>query len=843
MGREIAGKHDMLERRLTEGGHSSESNGSEGRGDIARILMRHASDIVTIIGADGEVRYESPSVERVLGFEAGELVGGSVMDRLHPDDIEDGLEALGKVASEPGVSEPLEFRWLHKDGSWRWLESVGNNLLHDPEVRGIISVSRDITARKEDEARLRDAEERYRTLVEQIPAVTYLVVFDESSEAEYSVEYVSPQIEAILGVPPEGLFGNSELARIHPEDRERVAEAHRIHRKTRSPLYEEYRVVPEGGEALWVRNEAVMLRSESRGLWFSHGVLHDITERKESEGEIEGAREEYRMLVEEVPGVTYVAETATGKALYVSPQIEDLLGYPKGIHESNPLFWREAVHPDDLDELTSAGMSGADCGTFSVEYRVRAADGRTVWIRDEGRVVFGEDGGPLLWRGVALDVTARKEAEERLHESEARFRGAFENASAGVSINGLDRRYLAVNAAFCAMLGYTEDELTSLASPDITHPGDLAMGSERTRQMLIGDVGSVNVEKRYVRKDGGVVWAISDVSLVRDSAGGPSHFVTHVQDITRRKEAERRLAESEEKYRTVVEAVSDVIFQTDAAGRISFLNPAWKRVMGFTSEETLGKTFDEFVVSREVACPEEGGASLGDFARVGSGHEAVLRTKGGEKRVFEARFKSGVDEGGRHAGSSGVLHDITERKRLEERLEYQALHDPITSLPNRRLFMDRLKQALAKRGESPVAVLFLDLDDFKSVNDRFGHEAGDSLLVEVAGRVRASLRPEDTVARLGGEEFVALLENVDRGVASRIAERISAGLRPAIKMGDGMEAEVTASIGASLGAIGAAEPDILLREADAAMYEAKRKGGDRCEFFEDMGALRGSRSG
>lgn len=374
-----------------------------------------------------------------------------------------------------------------------------------------------------------------------------------------------------------------------------------------------------------------------------------------------------------------------------------------------------------------------------------------------------------------------------------------------------------------------------MSVPELTHPDDLESGWERTRRMLSGEIESVNIEKRYLRKDGSVVWAISDVSLVRDSSGEPSHFVTHIQDITRRKEVERRLAESEEKYRTVVQTTSDVIFQVDAGGRISFLNPAWEEVMGFTVAETLGRSFDDFTESRQLECPEESGVPLSEFAEVGRGHEAVMRTKSGESRVFEAKFKVALDEDGGHAGSSGVLHDVTERKTLELRLAHQALHDPLTDLPNRRLFMDRLQQALSRRSGSSVAVLFLDIDDFKNINDRFGHEAGDSLLVEVAGRIQTSLRPEDTVARLGGEEFVVLLESVDREGASRIARRISEGLQPRFQLKRGEAAvevtEVTMSVGISLGKPGEATPENLLREADSAMYKAKRKGKARHEFF------------
>lgn len=802
--------------------------------DPGRILMRHASDVITVISANGEILYESPSVERVLGFEPRELVGRNVVELLHPDDVKQGLEDLGEVVCESGVSPPLEFRWLHKDGSWRWLESVGNNLLHDPEVRGIVSVSRDITARKETEAKLRDAEERYRSLVEQIPAVTYTVAFDGTYEAGYSVEYVSPQVETLLGLPPQSFLGDAGLSYVHPEDRARVFSANEDHRKTGEPLDEEFRLLSEEGETLWVRNEARMLYSEAKGVRFSHGVLYDVTKRKAAEKALEKAHEDYRMLVEEVPGVTYVAEVATGEMLYVSPQIEEILGHPKDAHRKDPLFWRKAILEQDAALVAEAGKSGHGRRNFAVEYRMRTAAGRLLWVRDEGRIVYDEEGAPDLWRGVVLDITRRKEAEANLHESEIRFRGAFENASAGMSINDLDRRYLMVNSALCRMLGYTAQEMKSLSSPDLTHPEDLAQGSERTRQMLSGEVESVNVEKRYLRKDGSVLWAISDVFLVRDAQGEPSYFVAHVQDITARKEAERRLARSEEKYRGVVETSGEVIFQTDASGRISFVNPAWERVMGFTVEETLGKTFDAFFEERSRA-RLEGGVLIAGLSRGESVQEFVLLTKSGERRVFEAKVRVELDEEDIPTGSSGVLHDVTERKQLEEKLEFQALHDSLTNLPNRRLFMDRLSQALSKRDEAPVSVLFLDLDGFKSVNDRFGHEAGDSLLTEVAERVKSSLRPEDTVARLGGEEFVVLLGGVGREGAERVAGRIREKLRPSFGVGEGVAVRVTASIGATLGIPGRSEPDALLREADAAMYEAKRKGGDRHEFFEDMG--------
>ena len=306
------------------------------------------------------------------------------------------------------------------------------------------------------------------------------------------------------------------------------------------------------------------------------------------------------------------------------------------------------------------------------------------------------------------DVTERKRFEDALKESEERYRSAFEDASVGVALVGLDNRYLRVNRAFCEMLGYAEHELIGESSFQITHPDDREKSRARTELLVGGRSRTLGLEKRYVRKDGSILWVLSDVSLVRGAGGEPVHFV-------------------------------------------------------------------------------------------------------------------------------GQYQDVTERKRLEEELEYRAFHDPTTDLPNRALFADRLKHALARmerREGKKVAVLFMDLDNFKFVNDTLGHREGDRLLAAVAGRLRRCLRPEDTAARLGGDEFAALLEDVeDVGGATCVAYRIIRELRTPFLL-EGQEVYVTPSIGISLGESSQDPPENLLRSADVAMYRAKEEGKARYRVFD-----------
>ena len=318
----------------------------------------------------------------------------------------------------------------------------------------------------------------------------------------------------------------------------------------------------------------------------------------------------------------------------------------------------------------------------------------------------------ILGLALAGSVVDRRFAERRkreniLRESEERFRAAFEQAAVGISQNGPDGRWLRVNQKFCEIVGYTREELLEKRFQEITHPDDLDANLDHVRRLLAGEIETYSMEKRFLHRDGSVVWVNSALSLVREPSGEPKYFIA-------------------------------------------------------------------------------------------------------------------------------VVEDISERKTLEEQLEYQAFHDPLTGLPNRALLLDRLQHALARtdrRGDY-VGVLFLDLDGFKHVNDSLGHGAGDQLLVGVADRLSKGIRPEDTIARFGGDEFVVLLEGIE-GAEEAIgrAERLAGQLRAPFML-SGEEVSVTLSVGLMLSATPQDRPEDLLRDADSAMYEAKKNGKARYAVFD-----------
>jgi diguanylate cyclase (GGDEF)-like protein/PAS domain S-box-containing protein len=441
--------------------------------------------------------------------------------------------------------------------------------------------------------------------------------------------------------------------------------------------------------------------------------------------------------------------------------------------------------------------------------------------------------GERLFTGVIRDVTERKRAESALRESEQRFRGSFERAATGMALVGTDGRFLRVNKSLCEILGYTEREFLGKTFQEITHPDDLEVDLEHLRRLLVRVVRTYQTEKRYLHKDGHVVWTLLSVSVVHDEEDEPLYFICQIQDVSERKKVEKAIKESEERFRSLVQYSSDIITILDTEGTVHYVSPAVERVTGYRPEEQVGTNAFGSIH------PDDREQALNTFAEVlkrpGLQPPLEFRVphKDGSWRYLEHVVNNLVDD----PAVRGVVvnsWDVTERKALVEQLSYQAFHDLLTGLPNRALFMDRLEHASsrANRRGSKVAVLFTDLDNFKVINDSLGHKAGDQLLIAVAERLKACLRPEHTAARLGGDEFTILVEDIASvGEAVQIAERIADILRPPFTLEE-QEVFATVSTGIALNSTAQEQPADLLRYADLAMYRAKHRGKARYEVFE-----------
>jgi len=800
-----------------------------------RSVVRNASDVITVLEADGTIRYVSPALEKVTGYRPEEHAGANAFDSVHPEDKQRALGLFAKILKTPGGHLLIEFRVPHKDGSWRYLEHVVNNLLDDPSVNGIVVTSRDVTERKESEERLRRAEERYRTLVERVPAVVYV----QEIGSPDSAMYMSPRIEALTGYTPEECKDPAmRWHLVHPEDRELMQSEDEQTGEPGEVFTSEYRVLHRDGRTVWVRNESVLIEDEASGSRYWQGFMVDITERRRVEVALKESEQRFRRSFDDAAiGMALVG--TDGRFLRTNRSLREILGYPEV--ELLGKTFQDITHPDDLDAdlYHFDRILAGEMRAYQTEKRYMHKEGHVVWALLSVSMVHDEEGEPLYFVSQIQNISERKRAEEALKESEQRFRSTFEDAPIGVALVGLPSsspdsatRYLRVNRTLCEMLGYAEEELLSMTSSDVTHPEDLEESRARAERLVEAGGSKYTIEKRYVRSDGRVVWAMLNVSLVRDSEGSPSHFVSQYQDVTQRKETEEALRRSEERYRNVVEEQTELVCRFLPDLTLTFANDAYCRYFEKSSEELVGGRFLDDVREADHAYYEEQLTRLNPESPTATVEERAL-TPGGLRWLHWADTAI-FDVDGRIVEYQSVGRDVTERREAEERLEYQAFYDPLTRLPNRALFMDRLDHALsrANRQESKVAVLFVDLDNFKVINDSLGHEAGDQLLVAVGERLKGCLRPEDTAARLGGDEFTILIEDVNNvNELTLIAERITEILQPPFAL-EVQELFVTISIGIAFSSSAEERSENLLRAADLAMYRAKQRGKARYEVFD-----------
>jgi PAS domain S-box-containing protein len=397
------------------------------------VLIEHQLDFIVALDGAACISYASPSVERAFGYRTEELIGRPLLEFVHPDDAERVTGFIGRYLSQPGRIPPIEARIVAEDGTWRRLEAIANNLLNDPTVRSVVVNARDVTERTEIDQTLRAAEERYRSLVESAPAVAY--VWQVGATAGRAAYYTSPQIQELLGYTAEEWDSDQdrwELS-VHPDDREWVLEATRASSTGGVTFVEDYRYISKDGRTIWVHDEARLHERDAEGRpHLFHGVMTDITERKSAEEALRHAEALYRTLIEQLPAATYLDRIDTDGGgytpLYISPQIESMLGFARSEWLETTEGWDSRwVHPDDVDALVQATESAvARRQPLSAEYRMKASDGREVWVHEDSQPVGVDGSGALLRQGVMYDITERKRAEQMLRESEAELQRGLE---------------------------------------------------------------------------------------------------------------------------------------------------------------------------------------------------------------------------------------------------------------------------------------------------------------------------------------------------------------------------------------------------------------------------------
>ncbi len=631
----------------------------------------------------------------------------------------------------------------------------------------------------------------------------------------------------MVGYTREELEGQSFRRFTHPDDIARDEEQLRaIRAGVDLPGPIDKRYLKKGGGEIWVRRVAAVARDPSGQAKIIVGAFFDLTEQRARDRELHNTNAFLTAVVETSPVAIYTTDL-DGIVQFWNDSAERIFGYKReeAIGRRAPFVSEDKR--EEAARLRARVLRGEVLTGLELERR--RSDGSSIVINGSAAPLRDEAGSVNGLLVACIDVTDAKrsaaELERHLHFTRAML-DAIPNP---VYFKDREGRYLTFNRAFNDLFGPAEDWVGKKAGDMID--AEAAREHEERDRPLLERPSSTTYERRTSRGGPPRELLYNKVSFV-DQAGEVAGLIATVTDVTRYKETERALEASEARFRVLTESSIDLISVMDAAGVIQYQSPALKHLLGYDPAGTVGHNVAEFVHRDDLDHVRATLKRVVETAQSSEPAEFRLRHRDGQWRTFETLGTNCLANPHIH----GVVfnsRDVTDRKVIHQRIQHLAYHDNLTGLPNRSLLQDRLAHSIARaeRSNRKVAVLYIDLDNFKNINDTLGHDVGDELLRQVSRRLSECVRLEDTIARQGGDEFIVLLDGLDDGRgASLVAQKILNALRKAFSL-SGTDQHVSGSVGIALFPEDGRDAQTLMKNADTAMFHGKTQGKNTYQYF------------
>ena len=834
-----------------------------------QVILDHIKDVVLTVDEEGVISTFNPTGERVFGYAAAEVVGQRI-DLLIPKLADDGetipqaLQRFAAAAGDTALDLGAREVWARRQGGNPFPAEMAVSQAPLSRREMFVLCLRDVTERRESEQAIRESAARYRLLVDHAPEA--IVVLDVDSGRFVDA---NDNAQKFFGLERARLLAVGPLELSPPQQPDGAPSEQRAAAYIQQALDG---AVPafEWAHYDGARNEVIcevrLVRLPSGNRRLVRGSIADISERKRTERMALAERKVFEQITRNAPlpevlasitrfiesagvgtvsSVSVLADDRQAFAYMVAPQLPEVLRTAleqARVHIRNgscaaAVYLERQVLVADIatdpfwSEASEAALRAGLRAAWSTP--IKAAAGHVLGALGFYRAAVGlptAAESQLMSRAAQLAGIAieRHIAEEALRGSEAKFRGLFESIAEGVYQSGRDGRLLSVNPAFVKMLGYSSaEQLYALPSAAALYwnPADRAEFARR-----VDAAGEIRAAEFLMRtRDGEQLVVLDSARAVRDSNGRITGYDGTIANITERKRAEQAIFAEKERAQVTLQSIGDAVISTDAEGRIEYINPVAEGLTAWTLAEARGQPIGAVLrlvneLTRESIENSLTGA-LGRSEHGGSADHAVLITRAGNEVAIQESAAPICDRAGQVIGAVVVFHDVTRERRLKRALSWQASHDALTGLINRREFDNRLHAAL----------LYIDLDQFKLVNDTCGHPAGDRLLRDVTGLLQIRVRSSDTIARLGGDEFGILLEGCTLEQATRIAE----GVRQAIRDFRFVWGASTLSVGASIGIVpmSADTQNVanVMSAADIACYAAKDAGRNRIHVYEADG--------
>lgn len=826
---------DITERKLA----SQKLEESEAR--FRKFFEENGSVMLIVDPSNGKIISANRAAAEYYGLPRARLIGMSVL-QMSTSQAEEAERNLQRALD--GERNVFNFRIRLACGEERDVETYASPV----DMNGkqlLYAIVHDVSERRQAEAKLRDSEERYRTVFQ-----TSVDCISMNRMADGIYVDANQAFLDLLGYGREELIGKSAAELdiwADIRDRQKLLDALRENSICQN-LEAQFR--KRDGTTFWGLLSASVIPVD--GIPCLLAVSKDISDSKAADERLAAAvaalrdsEERYRATFQMSIDAININRLSDGVFVDANEAFLAFMGFERdeviGRTSRELNFW---VDPGDREKWVEALRRDSSCR--GMEARFRRKNGEIVWGQASGSIIEA-DGVPCIL-SITREITAAKEADDRLaaameamRASEAHYRTVFQTSVDGIVVSQLhDGRFIDVNKAFLDLMGFAREEIVGRTSLELNF-----WAEPETRRnmvtMLAQSKSFRDVETQFIRRDGERIWVLVSATLMEIEN---VHCVLSVmRDISAAKAAEERLATaqralkaSEERYRTAFQTSLDSInINRVSDGCYIDCNQAFLDSVGYTREEVIGKTSIDLNI---WANPRDRQILVDMLRQTGSCRdlEAQFRRKDGDI-IWGQMSASVIDVEGVPCILS-ISRDISSAKVAEDEIRTLAFYDPLTHLPNRRLVSERLRQSLAAstRSNRKGALLFIDVDDFKTLNDTLGHRTGDLLLQEIARRLTACTREMDTVARLGGDEFVVILEDLSESQeeaaahAKIVAEKILEEVCQTYELA-GRECLSTSSIGITLFGDRTDTIDEVLQQADIAMYQAKAAGRNTLRFF------------
>ncbi len=843
-----------------------------------RVVLDSVADAVLTVDADGMIRYANRVAHQLFGYEAGALPGvmlPALLPQAGKIPVKMFLQAYITNLDDTHLElETGQTEALRADGSGFTAE-INTTRLSEKASGAFVLCLRDISERLQAEGALRENEERYRALVDH--ATEAIVVLDVDSGRfvdvnENAVRFFNMPRKRLLAMGPQGISPEHQLDGSSSFGKARGYVDRALNGE--QPCFE-WLHVDAGGREIPCEVRLVRLPSANRKLL--RGSITSIAERKRNELIAFG---EHKVLEMVASGASLkstlkalcrtVQQVTPGARVLVTTLDRDCATFRVAASSGLPGAVLDVVDGFEVDSATTscgravaentqvitpqiAGDAGwASLADFAEEQELRACwafplVGGANDVLGTLALYFSEPREPStteldritgLGRLAGIAIKRRYD-EEALRSSEARFRGLFEHVVEGVYIANPEGEIESANPALMQILGYDDEEQLKRevkSSTAYVNPQD----SVRFREKLERDGVVRNFEARMRRRDGSEIVVLENSRAVLDAEGNIIAHEGTITDITERKIAETRIFEEKEKAQVTLKSIGDAVITTDADGNVDYLNPVAQDLTGWEVRAARGKPIGEILSivhthTREaVDNPVE--RCLREGRVIALTEDSVLINRLSNEIPIQDSAAPIRDRVGNIIGAVMVFHDVSKESRLSRQLSYQAAHDSLTGLINRREFENRLTAALAEASlDTGIShgLLYLDLDQFKVVNDTFGHTAGDELLRQLAERIQGCIRSSDVVARLGGDEYGILLQNCDGERAVSVAETIRGAVENHRFVWQDSVQTVRASMGVVMVTHETVSVSALMSAADVACYSAKDLGRNKVHLYQD----------